>query len=103
MVKHPTKFDKNTSTSQVWELKGSPTLPINNRSSESFNIITGDVNAHSPKMSKEEFLDRSHGRISNITGIRDQLHVSKVNMSKDYGSAFKCNPNVFARRDGMFT
>ena len=68
MVQRPV-FDKNTATSQVWEPKTLSNSPINNRSSESFNIITGDSNPYSSKMSKKEMFERSHGRTSNITGI----------------------------------
>ena len=102
MVKSPA-FDKNTSSSQAWEPGTLNSSPVNNRSSERFDIITGDANAHSPMLSKNEMSARTHGRNTNITGIRDMLHGSKVNLSSDYSSAFKKNPQVFNRRDGMFT
>ena len=86
-----------------WEPRSPAERSVNNISSQSYDIITGDPNMHSPQISKEDLANKNYGRMNNITGIRDLLHVSKSNTSEAYGSAIKSNPNVFARRNGMFT
>ena len=104
MLKKPT-FDKNTSQSQTWAPRAlaSSQQTVSNRSSESFNIITGDPNLHSPQIAKHDLLVKKHGRVNNITAIRDLQHGGNAVANEDYGQAMKCNPRVFSRKDGMFT
>ena len=58
---------------------------------------------HSPQISKKDFMLKPHGRVNNITQIRDLQHNGRCNANEDYGSALSSNPRVFSRKDGMFT
>ena len=96
-------FDRNSSSLSGWEPKTLTERSANGCSSQSYDIITGDPNKYSPQISKSALSNKKYGRVNNITGIRDLLHGSKSNSSKAYDSAFRSNPNVFARKDGIFT
>lgn len=76
---------------------------LNNRSSVTHNIITGEDNKYSfntkPGLLDMQVCNRKLG----ITEIRDLAGPNKVHAHPDYQKAFKEDPNVFKRQNGIYT
>ena len=76
---------------------------INNRGSESYNIITCDPNLVSGSMSNSQKQHQSHNRLKGVGEIRELLHSSAINTNQSHKKALEQNQKAFTRKEGMFT
>ena len=76
---------------------------LNNKSSVTHNIITGEANVYSG-VTKPGLLDKQVcNRKLGITQLRDLSGPNAINRNPDYVKAVDKDPNLFKKRNGIFT
>ena len=104
MVTKP-KYEKNVGTSNPWEPQPVFIQTIRNRTSPSHDILN-----HLPNPNSTSSYVESNRHVKNTVNFRkgvaefsDVQRPTAVNINVDHVAALKENPNVFKRKDGIFT
>jgi len=104
MVTRP-KYNINAPSTNGWVpfYAGPGAKTVNNRSSVSHNIITHKENDHTPAL-VVGLLDKSVANMRKGVGeYTDLMRVTAVNKNPDFLKAVETNPDIFKRKNGIFT
>jgi hypothetical protein len=99
------RYNINVTSNNPWvPFHGGPgAKTVNNRSSVGHNIISHEPNEHTPAL-VVGLLDKNVSNMKKGVGeYRDLQRVTSINPNPEFLKAYADNPDLFKRKNGIFT